>query len=197
MTLNRARLTLVLIFFLFATPVVVAVLMHSPWWNYQPGGMTNLGTLVQPPQPLDYQLVETNQEAGALDRWVILYPVVNPCIERCLKDIESLRQIHRASGRHQEQLSVMPLIPTPSDATAAAGLLKTYPAFVLGYDRTGAIEAVLRRLGDLQPDGTLQPGQVFLVDPAGNIMMRYAAGFDPNHLNKDLKRLLKLSGTDG
>jgi hypothetical protein len=36
-------------------------------------------------------------------------------------------------------------------------------------------------------------GSSFLIDPMGNIMMFYAAGFDPNDLKKDLKRLLQWS----
>jgi hypothetical protein len=39
-------------------------------------------------------------------------------------------------------------------------------------------------------------GSRFLIDPMGNIMMLYAAGFDPNDLKKDLKRLLKWSQQD-
>ena len=39
-------------------------------------------------------------------------------------------------------------------------------------------------------------GQTYLVDPLGNIMMAYEAGSDPNHLKKDLKRLLTWSKLD-
>ena len=37
---------------------------------------------------------------------------------------------------------------------------------------------------------------VYLIDPLGNIMLFYAAGFDPNDLKKDLKRLLTWSKLD-
>ena len=39
-------------------------------------------------------------------------------------------------------------------------------------------------------------GSVYLIDPLGNIMLFYAAGFDPNDLKKDLKRLLTWSKLD-
>jgi hypothetical protein len=44
--------------------------------------------------------------------------------------------------------------------------------------------------------GTATPGSLYLLDPLGNIMMFYAAGFDPNDLKKDLKRLLTWSKLD-
>ena len=54
MNQNRNRLVLLLIFFLFATPVVTATLMHTSWWPYQPDETVNRGLLVEPTQPLDY-----------------------------------------------------------------------------------------------------------------------------------------------
>ena len=44
--------------------------------------------------------------------------------------------------------------------------------------------------------GAATPGSLYLLDPLGNIMMFYAAGFDPNDLKKDLKRLLTWSKLD-
>jgi hypothetical protein len=39
-------------------------------------------------------------------------------------------------------------------------------------------------------------GDIYLIDPLGNIMMYYAADADPNHIRKDLKRLLTWSKLD-
>jgi len=36
-------------------------------------------------------------------------------------------------------------------------------------------------------------GSVFIVDPDGNLMMRYDAAADPKGLREDLKKLLELS----
>lgn len=197
---TRSRLLLVAIFLLFGVPVVVAMLMHSPWWQYEPAGMTNRGTLVQPPVALDYDTLEWGTgEVPAeppRDKWVILYPVTTPCVDQCLSDVESLRQIHRAAGRRQQNLLIMPLMRQETPGQTAA-LLAVYGAFLTAVDRNGEVYDRLGLTGDTGPDGSLAPGQAFLVDPSGNIMMRYAAGFDPGDLNKDLKRLLKWSAQDG
>ena len=39
----------------------------------------------------------------------------------------------------------------------------------------------------------LNGGMLFLMDPFGNIMMRYEAGFDPYKVKSDLRKLLRIS----
>jgi len=41
--------------------------------------------------------------------------------------------------------------------------------------------------------GQLTDGMLFLIDPIGNLMMRYDAGFDPYKVKNDLMHLLKIS----
>jgi hypothetical protein len=49
-----------------------------------------------------------------------------------------------------------------------------------------AVRAGLPRLDD--PDGV----PVYVIDPNGFVILRYAPGFDPAHLREDVARLLKL-----
>jgi hypothetical protein len=198
MKLNHPRIVLVLIFLLFATPVFLAVMMHSSWWHYQPSEMTNRGILVQPPQAIDYtRLTFDDDVQPPADQWVIVYPVASPCMDTCRSDLESLRQIHKATGRRQQQLVVLPLLPAGAEPGLDRSLLGIYADFHPGQDRDGEVVAALARIADVDPQGGMKNGQAFLVDPSGNIMMRYAPGFDPGDLNKDLKRLLKWSAKDG
>lgn len=41
--------------------------------------------------------------------------------------------------------------------------------------------------------GAVADGMLFLIDPLGNIMMQYEAGFDPYEVKRDLKKLLRIS----
>jgi len=199
MSLNRPRLTLLAIVLLFAAPVVIAVLMHSRWWNYQPHSTTNLGQLVTPPRPVELASLEMDTaNQGPLGRWTILYPVTLPCAADCRKRIENLRQIHLAAGRHRDELAIVLLLPEPARISDGLPLRDIYAGFSLATDDSGALPGLLASIASGGADtGGLQPGQVFLLDPAGNIMLYYGAGYDPNHINKDLKRLLKWSGQDG
>jgi len=198
MNQNRNRLVLLLIFFLFATPVVTATLMHTSWWPYQPNETVNRGLLVEPTQQLDYSALAFGDGiAPPLGKWAVVYPLTSPCLSPCMANVESLRQIHRATGRRQNMLTIVPLLAESEASTAVDTLLEIYPAFSPAMDEGGSVAGQLAQIGDRTPDGERIDGQAFLVDPSGNIMMRYAAGFDPRDLNKDLKRLLKWSAQDG
>ena len=48
---------------------------------------------------------------------------------------------------------------------------------------------IISRLPTLAEPGT----HIWLADPLGNVMMRYAPGADPSRMKKDLIRLLKVS----
>ena len=193
MSLTRPQMTLLAIVLLFAAPVMIAVLMHSRWWGFQPAVTTNLGQLVSPPRAMDLAQVELDPATESpLGRWAILYPVTPPCTAACLDDISNLRQVHLAAGRHRQDLAVLLLLPASANPAAGQVLLETYAAFSLARDNSGALERLLASISN----GKAPTGQAFLVDPAGNIMLRYAQGYDPNDINKDLKRLLKWSGQD-
>ncbi|MBT8062314.1 MAG: hypothetical protein KJO85_06485 [Gammaproteobacteria bacterium] len=198
MNQNRNRLVLLLIFLLFATPVVVAIVMHTSWWPYQPDETVNRGTLVEPPRHLDYStLAFSDGSMPPTGKWVVVYPVSSPCTGSCMQNVEDLRQIHKATGRRQNMLAMLPLFPKRADPGQIEDMLRVYSSFVTAVDINGSGTALLARVGDLTADGDLIDGQVFLADPSGNIMMRYEAGYDPSDMNEDLKRLLKWSPQDG
>ena len=53
-------------------------------------------------------------------------------------------------------------------------------------------------MADSRPRGFSKraSGSTYLIDPLGNIMLFYAAGYDPNDLKSDLQRLLTWSKLD-
>ena len=54
---------------------------------------------------------------------------------------------------------------------------------------TGTIDALLQTLG---PDANVND-YIFLIDPVGQIMMRYVKNPDPAGIRRDLSRLLSVS----
>jgi len=53
-------------------------------------------------------------------------------------------------------------------------------------------EKVMAALKKYKPEG-LANGSILIMDPLGNIMMHYGAGFDPYAVKSDLKKLLRIS----
>jgi len=88
--------------------------------------------------------------------------------------------------RHQDQLLdeslITRLIATDNRQFAlSSDLIRIKPSTVL-------VKKLIRIT-----DGKLTDGMMFLIDPLGNLMMRYDPGFDPYKVKNDLMHLLKIS----
>lgn len=192
------RTSLVIIAALFLLPLALAWFMYSGTIEYKPSSTRNFGQLVEPPLPMAWE--DTGLMPGAVksgsgaaqvfdDHWVILYALPDPCLETCLGEVTSLRQIHRASGRHQARIRIALLMREPGSEELEISLREIYSKFHLISDPSGKLTATLDQ-------AAAGKGSAYLIDPLGNIMMFYAAGADPNHLKKDLNRLLTWSKLD-
>ena len=195
------RLALLIIAALFFLPLVLAWLMYTGTIEFQPHSTRNLGRLVQPPVPLDWsgaQLDEAGRPtigAAFEGHWLILHAVPRPCDNSCLQQVTDLRQIHRASGRQQSRIRIA-LLHEFRDAGDAAELQEIYGEFRLIEDPEGQVWRILDRVATGGEPAAATRGSTYLVDPLGNIMLFYAAGYDPNDLKSDLKRLLTWSKLD-
>jgi hypothetical protein len=200
------RLSLLFIAALFFLPLALAWMMYTGAIDFEPASTRNLGELVEPPVPMDWETevewlspAETGESPAEvfLEHWVILHVVDTPCDDDCVQQITSLRQIHKAAGRNQSRIRLALLMPGDSGADETATAARDiYPEFRLLRSPPAGLA---RTLGELQTAPAMAidiSGSSFLVDPLGNIMMSYAAGSDPNNLKKDLKRLLTWSKLD-
>ncbi|MEJ2383468.1 MAG: hypothetical protein P8Y54_03630 [Xanthomonadales bacterium] len=190
------RVALVVIAALFVLPLAAAWLMYSGVIDFTPGHTRNLGELVEPPVPVDLAGLEAADPARAPTRelprhWTIIHRLPAPCGPNCEAVITALRQIHRAAGRDRSRLRIL-LVHGPQTTVDAARIEAIHPAFLLAVDTDGRL---LDTLAGIAGD-TGAPGHTYLMDPLGNIMMFYRAGYDPNDLKKDLERLLTWSKLD-
>lgn len=192
------RLSLVIIAAMFVLPLLLAWFMYTGAIEYKPGSTRNYGQLVEPPLPISWDDVyranatDDNAEPAAAElerHWVVLKPVPAACGESCMQQITELRQIHRAAGRDQSRVRIALLLDDSAVAGEVGRVQDIYPEFKLITSPGGALQEAMERASG---DGT----STYLVDPLGNIMMVYASGADPNHLKKDLKRLLTWSKLD-
>ncbi|MBT8063713.1 MAG: hypothetical protein HKP03_10670 [Xanthomonadales bacterium] len=199
------RASLVIIAAMFVLPLALAWMMYSGAIDYRPGSTRNLGELVRPAVPIDWSATiraaadPRDQGEGPLQdldkHWVVLHVVPTPCDDGCIEAATALRQVHRASGRNQSRIRLALLLPGGEANDRSAELPDVYEQFHLLENPDGELRQAMNTVGDRT--GVLSvPGASYLVDPLGNIMLAYAAGSDPNHLKKDLKRLLTWSKLD-
>lgn len=179
---------IILIFLFFLTPVIVAVLLHSQWFSWQPGGTRNHGDLIQPVIPLpEFQVMSLAGERLAredlLERWQLVHLRSTACDEACLEDLYWLRQVRLAQDRHQPDVGLL-LISTVSVPEAVQAQVTELASDFAVIDGNAGSELA----EFFPPPGT---GQGFyILDPMANIILSYASDADPNGIRRDLRRLL-------
>jgi hypothetical protein len=171
----KPRTTLLLVAAVCLAPVVLATLAYYLDWT--PGGTGNYGELI-PPRPVS---------GPALDRlrgkWVMVTFDAAACDAACEKKLYYVRQTRKAQGKEQLRIERLWML---TDA---------------GKPRPGLVQAIEGAHIAPRDEKLLQafPGEatahIYLVDPLGNLMLRFPPDPDPKGIIKDLKRLLKYSRT--
>lgn len=187
-SLTKNRLKLVFIALLFALPVMSAWLVFkNPEWL--DGGKTkNNGELISPAIPSKISDFTNNSESKNLDhlkgRWVLMHLDFNGhCNEACEKSVHMLKQIHTLLNKDSARLERVYLSQGASDNTLFSNdtKLTTLP---WSDEHLLSLKAKVEGLKD---------DDMVLLDPLGNIMMRYHHDADPYGIQKDLKLLFKAS----
>ncbi|MFN2166702.1 MAG: hypothetical protein ACK2U9_10640 [Anaerolineae bacterium] len=106
------------------------------------------------------------------------------CDSICVEALEHIRQIRLSLG---PKMTRMQTVYLPGAQAAIAPLdLAEFPKLLI-IDPADSV--TLRKLMT-NPDN----GEIFLVDPLGNVMMSYPPGTSMGDVRKDLGHLFKLSG---
>lgn len=178
----RARWTLIVLIAVCVLPVAASYFAFYVW---KPEGRMNFGALVSPtPLPaapltdMNGALVDRDALKGA---WTYLVVAPADCDEACRNALYLTRQVRTAQAKEMDRVARIWLV---SDARRPdAALLAEHEGLrVLMADASWRE----RFLADGQP-------RVWLVDPQGNVMMRYPDALEAKGMLKDLARLLKYS----
>jgi hypothetical protein len=183
---RRNRWLLLAIAAIFLGSFVVAGLLRFSGWR--PAAMKNHGELLQPPGDLR-QVVpmladgSTYQWNPSVRMWRIVLAPPDDCGAPCVALSRDLDTVWQLFGRNADHVHILWIGTPPVDAVRnpAWRVLRTDAALRAGLPR-------------LDGDGAGEPRgvPVYVVDPNGFVVLRYAPGFDPGHLREDMARLLKL-----
>ena len=181
--------------------VFLLPLLGAAWLYYgtawRPAGHVNHGELISPPRPLpgvslppvpgtDGRELSAAMPALFRGTWTIAYVGDGGCDRACRRALYVLRQTRLALGTDVTRVAGVFLV---TGNCCAKALLARERAGVALLDATGAPAA--RLLGEF-PRGD-RAYSLFIVDPLGNLMMRYDVRRNPGGLLIDLRRLLALS----
>lgn len=193
-----SRKKLVWIFALFFLPLLLATL----WFQVVRTGAINLGSrsngeLIAPAVPFtEFTLHEQGSDnAFVLDdvrgMWTILYIPGSVCDEQCEKTLHDIRQARLALNHRMERVQRVLLVDqelvfSAEVADAQLGLR------IVGGDQQ-SIAGFTEQMSAAQSSMEPKTNMIYLIDPLGNLMMRYTPDQLPRPLYKDLKHLLKVS----
>ena len=168
---------------LFVLPLALSFWMYYGG-GWQPSGRTNNGELLQPVRPLP---LDRWPEGKVLtEKWSLVYIAAGNCDSRCRNALIVMRQTRLSLN--QDMQRVNRVLIAGSGCCDEAFLQREHAGLLrLDAGSEGATEALQVFPGGQRADS------IFLVDPLGNLVMRYDDRSDPKGLLQDLKKLLKLS----
>ena len=178
---RRGRWILVGLFTLFFGSMAVALLLRASGW--QPAALRNHGQLLSPPadlRALAPRLADGQpyQWSPVQRQWRILVAPADGCGQRCVTLSHDLAKVWQVLGHKADNVDVLWLGDAPAGAARFSSLRVLAPQ-----------PALRERLPEVDdPAGV----PVYVVDPNGFVILRYAPGFDLAGLRADLAKLLKL-----
>ncbi|MEW6589641.1 MAG: hypothetical protein AB1418_01245 [Pseudomonadota bacterium] len=180
-----SRSKFLLLIGVFVLPVAAAYLSYFGW---RPSGHTNYGELITV-TPLQHTAGVTHDgtpfDLKALQgKWIMVHVGPAACDAACTQQLYLMRQLRVAQGREQSRIERLWVL---TDATAVDAALLGEHAGLHVWRPTNA--AFVEQF----PAGGDRAAHIFVVDPLGNLMLRFPEQPDPKGIMKDLKLLLKAS----
>jgi cytochrome oxidase Cu insertion factor (SCO1/SenC/PrrC family) len=177
------RAVLLLLLLLFFAPLLLAFVLYygSDW---RPTGRTNHGVLIEPARTLPLGTL-----AGAdvlTGKWSLVYINSGDCNADCRNTLYFMRQTHLGLANLAPRVQRVFLVT--AGCCDRDYLAREQPGLIT-LDANGAAGAALLA----QFPSEQRASGIFVVDPRGNLMLRYDAHDDPKGLRNDLKKLLALS----
>ncbi|MCL4746054.1 MAG: cytochrome C oxidase subunit I [Burkholderiaceae bacterium] len=185
---RRGKRILLALAALFVAPVIASYLAY---YYLTPQGRTNYGTLVEPQRPVArLALVDAAGGATALStlagRWLIVAVDDGRCAQDCAGRLALMRQLRLSTGKDRERIERVLLVTGPQ--FPASRTLEDFAGTIVLRAQAGELAALF----PLEDEATLAD-HLYLVDPLGNLMMRYPKSPDGSRIRKDLERLLRAS----
>jgi cytochrome oxidase Cu insertion factor (SCO1/SenC/PrrC family) len=178
------RVKLLLIVACFALPIAASYLAYH-FSNPEPTG--NYGELLLPPARITTQPFGRPGDGAwsftdLRGRWILAASDSGTCPVACVEKLTTIRQVQLALGRKASRVARVFVVDDLNRPDAAA--LQAFEGMVVALTPTGT---------HLPPGAANDRAHIYLVDPNGNVMMRWPAGADPKRMLKDLERLLRAS----
>jgi cytochrome oxidase Cu insertion factor (SCO1/SenC/PrrC family) len=178
----RAKLLLIAAGF-----VLPMVLSYVAYQLLRPDPTANYGELLLPPARVPAQAFDMGKPGAwsfeqLQGRWALVVSDSGRCAAPCVQKLTLLRQVQLALGRRASRVARVFIVD--DQAPTDPGLMQ---------DFEGTVVAATPRDAKLPSGAGADRSHIYLVDPHGNVMMRWPAAADQKRMLRDLERLLKAS----
>jgi cytochrome oxidase Cu insertion factor (SCO1/SenC/PrrC family) len=187
---NSGRWTLLLIALVCAAPIVGS---YFTYYVIKPkGGTTSYGTLIEPQRPIPDSLVVTGEDGKPVKfdslrgRWLMISVDSSACDKACATKLYFMRQVRATQGGERERIVNVYL---RTDAGKVPDVIDS------AYKDTEMLVADPKEVAAWLPvdNGTQLSDHIYMVDPNGNLMMRFPKDPNPSKIKGDVTKLLKNS----
>jgi hypothetical protein len=190
---SSGRMKMLLVMLVCAAPVVASYLTY---YVIRPDARRSYGELVEPQRPLPAAPAATLdgkpvQLSSLKGQWLLVSVAGGACDSECEKHLYLQRQLRESLGKDKDRVDWVWLVS--DDAPVRAEL------------RPALAQATVLRVDGQQLKAWLTPAQqraipdhLYMVDPMGNLMMRFPAGLDlagAAKAKRDTERLLRASAS--
>lgn len=187
---GRNLRTLAALAALFLVPIAASfVLYYGVGWS--PGGHVNHGELIDPARPLPPVSLPAADGSTPVPnvfvkRWALVYVGDGRCDKACRFALYVMRDTRLDLGNDMARVERVFLVT--ADCCDRQSLAREHPGLIVLDASGSSAQKLLQAFPAADRDST-----IFVVDPLGNLMMRYDSRRDPTGLLQDLQTLLRLS----
>lgn len=186
---HAGRWKLLLVLAVCAAPMLLSYLFY---FVIKPEGRTNYGVILDPrsyPMPkLDAHLLggESKELDAYKGKWILLQADSGECADACKKKMYDMRQLRLIQGKEMDRIERVWLITDNKPVDTV---------LIREYDGMRMLSVSQDKLKSWLPvdANTVISDHIYMIDPLGNLMMRFPKDADPNKVKKDIGKLLKAS----
>lgn len=186
---NRNPYTIWFVVLTFVAPVVLA---YALFFFGNVDSFTNKGEILDP--IVDISALKLKDENDTLIpiktltyKWRLIYFVGSDCDTACNSRLYDSRQIHKSLGKDQHRVLRMIVHLQPPTEDLNKLIESDYPNALNVYGDEKVITSVLGETAKINEN------EIYIMDPMGNIMMRFTQDQPNKDFQKDLRKLLKAS----
>lgn len=179
------RIKFIALILLMLSPVVASVILHNV--KFRPESTVNYGELLEV-KAIRGQAhnIENNtifRERQLHGKWSFVMIDSGDCDEYCQKKLYQMRQVRLAQNTEKDRINRIWIIDN-----------QKIPSQELKKEFEGtALLTVDDEFIDQFPANFSNKDHIYIIDPMGNLMMRYPRDANPSKMVNDIKLLLKLS----